>query len=280
MSSTKGLSTKNSTTFASHPKNSSPETFSLYLKLSSAPLPKVSIPVDLSPWVQQTQKVRRFADTRYQVKGMIPDNTKEHTIRCVYIAQMRFPENKILQRLLWLHDIPEIIADEDTNAVDRYTHPDVADAVEDPEHVFAKENFTAEDLSLYENFLAAEKYLSGRSEKLPKIQDALLAKVIDVAEGNLVYNYYFVNWLKTHIYNGKVPPTSVFNYQPNFCSDVLSLLRTKEINEGIRISIKGLIKGWLYTTLFIWEQLPNNRLPEGMSSVLVKTKDMLEKLQS
>ncbi|MBN1162887.1 hypothetical protein JXA34_04060 [Patescibacteria group bacterium] len=246
----------------------------IYPDSSEIKVKDIQIPFDIKDLIDKTENVIRFADERYQMKGMVPDNTKTHTIRCVLRAKSKFPKNTDLQRRLWIHDIPEIVADVDENAVSRFNNQVLAEEQNDKEFSFAATIFNDSDLSLYKDFIRAERLLSNRSLDYPESENSMLAKIIDTIDGNLVYTYFFVRWLKENDYNGSVPPESVFKYASAFYKLASSMVRMSDYSSGFKSAAQNLLDDQLKISLTLWEKLDEERIPPKMKEQL----EYIEKL--
>ena len=223
---------------------------------------EVTPPEDLKTLIDQTRKVKRFDDLKYHIEGMIVDNTKAHTIRCVYRARTIPYKSRILERMLWIHDIPEMVDVKDASAVERYANPGVARQVEAAEKRFAKSIFNKEDFYLYKQFQTAENFIMDASRKCPEMQEALVAKTIDVVDGNLIFVYFFAKWLLKNEYDGKRPTEGSFLFPLSvFKRTEKKLAKCAGLDPITRRTLKFLSKEGFKATISMYEEVPQNKIP-------------------
>ena len=138
----------------------------------------VTLPYDLQKFEDDLKKIKRF-------EGKLPDNVLEHTARAVAIARYLASDNSELQRMIWVHDIPEIVVGDVIITKKAATIPDK----DEPEMRAAAELLNSEDLKLFARFRNAERFLyDGEVECVDAT--AILACIIEKVEGNVFYHHH------------------------------------------------------------------------------------------
>ncbi len=235
---------------------------------------EVKIPEDIKDYIDKIENVRRFSHTAKQYPEMIVDNSKMHTIRCAFRAASLYPTQKDLIRTLWIHDIPEHVADTDTSAVERYNNPEIARKSENKEKTVAKTVLSKSDYVLFEDFVLAEDFLRRMGSNIPKNQQALVANVIDYIDGNLVGSYYLTKWLKNHEYDGKIPSGKALEYILDIRENTIKAIEKPKVNKEIRDNIHYLIGRQLQVAVSLWSFVEEDRIPETMRTELLKMKSL------
>jgi hypothetical protein len=162
-----------------------------------------TLPPDLKPLVLELKKVKRFVNGHYP-ENVFQDDVYQHTLRCVSLAddvadlfaEPDFPIDKsLLQRILWIHDMVEIGMSADVPAPDKQVDPVLEQTVEVDELNKAKTLLSSADFYLWEQFELAKKILSGEAYRHEVILEAVLARIIDVLDGNIFFNRSLTRWL-------------------------------------------------------------------------------------
>lgn len=161
------------------------------------------IPQDLKPLVLELKKIRRFVNPDYP-EYVFQDDVYQHTLRCVALAnllaplfsQPHFPINlSRLKRILWLHDTVEIGLNADFPAPDKAINPDLENYAKHLELHQANKLLSPADYILWQEFEAAKNILSGQLFHHEVFIEAILARIIDVLDGNIHFNRSLVRWL-------------------------------------------------------------------------------------
>ena len=236
---------------------------------------EVSPPKDLKKYIEKLKNVKRFQDKNYHLDGMIDDNTKDHTIRCVYRARTIPYYTQDLERILWIHDIPEYVAGSDASALERFDDQDMAEDVEDAEVKVARETFDKEDLILYEDYHMAEEFIRKHGKNLPNNQQTLVANVIDYMDGNLVFHYYFSKWLLKNDYNGERPTNASFVFVLKIRESTIKAMEDERVDSKIKEAIYFLLSRQLNTILDRWKKVNQDKIPTDLKTELLKMKNLV-----
>ncbi len=185
------------------------------VSLSVVSAPEVVIPEDLWGLVSLTEKIPRFIDPSYP-EGVFLDNVLAHNIRCCQKAMaMELPpgiRRDLLFRILMLHDLPEIeVGDEISPVKDGVSA--VVDRFAEKEEQFAARHFSATDQQLFAEFEKANQYFRGKRAVVADIiSEALIARLIDITDGNTVYHYFLSAWVGSELFDGRLTPSSSNEY--------------------------------------------------------------------
>ncbi len=122
----------------------------------------LTIPPDLSELVNSLTAVKRFQFKEYPPNVFI-DNTYTHTLRCVGLARSStLPLNQaLLERILWVHDIPEILIG-DVTVIEKYRDKKIDQKVEKSEEEASRQLLSINDQELLKRFNAASDFLKGK----------------------------------------------------------------------------------------------------------------------
>ncbi len=201
--------------------------------------------------LKKTKKVKRFIDPRYP-KGMINDTVFEHVYRLRLIARKLILEPhdlKLLDRILVLHDIPEISTGDTTVLIKLENAKDTS---EERELTVAHQLFSSQDLALYLDFLDAEKFLKGKKATY-KSDMALLAKILDACEGSVYFHCKLAKWLQKG--NTAMPHTASLEY---FFTQLQSFAqRLKHVTHmHTRKHAEGVLSASLEHICMQWQDFP------------------------
>jgi len=102
------------------------------------------------------------------------DPVSEHTRRAVWtVDAIGLPsqiDDEKVKRMLWVHDLPEIVAQEETGndvtSIDKQNNPALAAQIEDDEDRIASEILSKHDYELYSDFEQAGGYIKSPSDSL------------------------------------------------------------------------------------------------------------------
>lgn len=161
------------------------------------------LPKDLVGLVNSGENVARFKDTNYPERVLI-DDVREHTIRCVRIARkinIGDLDKERLERILWIHDLSEIIASDTSILIKKDMTEDQLKELKDRENESARLLLTKEDMDLYEDFENVNDFINERSGDTIFSSEALIAFVIDKIEGNLFFHYHISKWANSPEYD-------------------------------------------------------------------------------
>lgn len=242
----------------------------IYPESDASFLSDLNIPSELEQYINQLEKVNRFNHKKFDHPGMVIDNTKIHTLRCVFRAgSLNFAHND-LARTLWVHDIPEHLVEYDLSAIERYHNPKKAKEMEAKEKEVAKNVLSDEDFNLYENFGLAEDFLRREGNQVPNNQQALIANTIDLLDGNLVYVFYGSKWLMTHDYHKEGFLGNDYKYPLEVRERFLKAVENSIIEEEVREAIKFLFDSYINVVGNLWNKVEINKIPPLMRPEIVK----------
>jgi 5'-deoxynucleotidase YfbR-like HD superfamily hydrolase len=176
----------------------------------------ITIPSDIKPLVDQLETVRRFVSPAYP-SGIFNDTVYQHVFRCVQLAEYivpsinasHFPINlDLVKRILWIHDLVEIGLSSDVPAPDKSTNLDLRASVAAAEEQNAKKLLSPGDYHLWHEFETAKAVLQfGVTKEV--IVEAVVSKIIDLVDGNVVFNQAVSNYITRHHINIEIPPESL-----------------------------------------------------------------------
>lgn len=116
------------------------------------------IPPELAQYFGIAERVSRYNFTENQVNFVFQDNVAVHTKRLVnYLRNIDLPDffdREKIERMLWLHDLPEAVVNEERGS-DYVTHEKNADVAleelqDSSEENVAKDMLSPEDFRLFE----------------------------------------------------------------------------------------------------------------------------------
>jgi len=234
----------------------------------------IKIPQDIKDYIDKLEGVKRFNQFSEKKPGMIDDNSKAHTIRCVHRATTLPFKHQDLIRTLWIHDIPEYTDAVDLSAVERYENRDVAKKQEEAENEVAKKIFDESDYELFQNFHTAEDFLRRAGTKIPKNQQTLIANVIDVLDGNLVFIYFYTKWIQNQTSGDEDNIRTTFKYGLEIREKMLKAVKNPQVSPEIRDAIHFLFNGYVRVALDLWSKVDADKIPQGMKPETLKLKTL------
>jgi hypothetical protein len=178
-------------------------------------------PADLEQFFPIAEKVARYRFTEDEANFLFQDNVAVHTKRLVnYLRNLTLPEfldSAEIERMLWLHDIPEAIVNE-TRGSDYVTHEKLSDAQfgqdeDERELRKAQEVFSPED---YVRFHVTEfsKDILNRADWWNEHYDrnGIFAKMLDYIDGRNMFIDVVSDWIMSDDYltNSVLPPRGPF----------------------------------------------------------------------
>ena len=156
---------------------------------------------------QKLASVGRYVDADLP-ENFIGDNVLQHTIRCVayFLKLLRIEEGTgqvkssplaACERMLYIHDFGEAGVDiGDNNAV----KSGKTQEYKDRECAAARKILSDSDFNLYSLFKAISGFLNGVEDtkigQTPYDRAAILAKLIDSIDGNIVFHRALSTWIK------------------------------------------------------------------------------------
>lgn len=159
----------------------------------------LTIPSDLCELVNSLVAVKRFQFKEYP-PNVIIDNTYTHTLKCIGLARAsKISLNQVLlERMLWVHDIPEILI-RDVTVTEKYRDKKIDQKVEKSEEEASRHLLSIYDRGLLKRFNAASDFLKGkmRWDENTIGFEAVSAKLIDNSEGNMTFHFFITNWIRS-----------------------------------------------------------------------------------
>lgn len=214
----------------------------------------ISPPSDLIDLLNQTAVIRRFVDNPIAGSEIIPDDVFQHTHR-LQIHAHKFDLSNITKRMLWIHDIPEIV-DGDVSAV---LVQNELEGTETPGVLLLPPS----DRERYTEFSKAKNVVRGLSDSAVSL-DAIYAAVLDIFDGNLWFMYWVSNYCLDKPWVGK-NLVETFNYV--FLLDEY----VKKMQDTVMSDIMSFRRKVL---LSCWERVPSSNVPLGLSDFLSKIRSV------
>jgi hypothetical protein len=176
--------------------------------------PKLDIPNDIKDKIDSMELIKRGQNPKYPV-GMIVDNDKAHTIRMIRRVSLLDLDSELyryIERMLWVHDIPEIET-MDITSTEKELSGLNTDHTED---AVAKSLLSKKDYVLFNEFNRAKYLLEGKvmlSEVVIPPEPAFIARVLDITDGNMGFYYSFPLWMNSEKYSiSHVWPDNLFSF--------------------------------------------------------------------
>ena len=225
------------------------------------------IPADLKDNINALEYVLRFQFKEYPT-GVIVDNTKVHTFKCVHLAKSLGLDLKYttLLRTLWIHDIPELEAS-DVTEVERYRNTNVDTTTEQNELHAAQRLLNKADRALLNTFNSTYDFLKMKTEVTPSLS-FLYAKLIDNSEGNMTFHYFISNWVKAKNYKIDLlpPPDSLihpFVTNIKFKKRIKLNIQHEDINH-----LLDFIDSVINEIKLFWKDVPKSRIPTVITDAI------------
>lgn len=180
------------------------------------------IPSELARYFDVAERVARYSFTEDQANFVFQDNVAVHTKRLVnYIHNIDVPDfldAAVVERMLWLHDLPEAVVNEERGS-DYVTHEKIADASfeefqDSREEDVAKNMFHEEDFKLYHQMEQSKGIIKSTDwSKIPTHKNGILAKMLDWLDGRNKFTYVITEWIahEDFLSNPALPPLATFD---------------------------------------------------------------------
>lgn len=229
-----------------------------------------SIPSDLTAKVLALSDVKRFQFKEYP-PNVIVDNTFTHVLKCIHLTHVlqTHLNQTLLERILWIHDIPELTMG-DVTVIEKSRSSPLNKRLEAQELVISKSMLSSSDQILLQQFNTASTFLKGQHAWDPELScfEALLAKLIDNAEGNMTFHYFITQWVNSDKFAySLMPPTDslihTFVSNQRFKSIIQDTLPEEQA-----LVASSLIKCVLENVLDMWNTVPLERVPSAIIKYL------------
>ena len=162
------------------------------------------IPPEFAPYFVIAEKVGRYVFTEGEINFIFQDNVAVHTKRLInYLYNITLPDildKSIIERMLWMHDLPEAIINEERGS-DYVTHEKNADEVlgdlqDSLEEKAAKEMFDVADFALfYQTEVAKKKIKKADWSDLDIYKNSIFAKMLDWIDSRNKFTYVTTEWI-------------------------------------------------------------------------------------
>lgn len=241
----------------------------IYEEVNFETIHEITPPKDLSDQIKKLEKVIRFKDKVFDGEILVPDTTMHHTYRLVHRAKHLPLNNEVLERILWVHDIVEVIVD-DVSAVEKENNNSLTKKVEIDEELAARALLSKEDYLLFRDTETAKNFLSSRSNNLPTYQEAFTAKIIDHIDGNLVFHHYISNMALL----SPLPKVRALEDAYPYTFKHYSISKEKLensvglITENIYACCLELLEKQINKVVELWSKVPDQNIPDLMKKFL------------
>ena len=180
------------------------------------------VPPELAQYFRVAERVSRYNFTDNPVNFVFQDNVAVHTTRLVnYLRNIDLPSffhRDTIERMLWLHDLPEAIVNEERGS-DYVTHEKNADASlealqDSSEENVAKDMFSPEDFRLFQETEQSKNMIKDADwANIPEYRDGICAKMIDWLDGRNKFTHVITEWIghDDFLTNPALPPLAVFH---------------------------------------------------------------------
>lgn len=230
----------------------------------------LTIPPDLSELVNSLTAVKRFQFKEYP-QNVIIDNTYTHTLKCVGLARAsKLALNQaLLERILWVHDIPEILI-ADVTVTEKYRDKKIDQEVEKSEEGAARQLLSTNDQELLKRFNAASDFLKGKIvwDENTIGFEAVSAKLIDNSEGNMTFHHFITDWVRSDRFEESLMPpldSLVHTFVTYRSFDNLVIGNLSEQNASALVSLTACV---LNNIRACWSKVPSSRIPNKLLKYL------------
>lgn len=183
----------------------------------------VIVPPDLAEYIALGANVARYRFSEGHYNYIFQDSVDEHTKRMVlYAENLPIPnhDKADLVRMLWIHDIPEILdsqeAQSDMTSTDKLRYPELAFAGLQREQAIVDRIFSPYDRALYEAFEPAKDMLfTGKIDFEATTPVGLLARILDnFIDGINSFHGFMTDYLTGDFYDSSrpFPQKDAFDY--------------------------------------------------------------------
>lgn len=189
------------------------------------------IPAEFESYFSIAEKVGRYVYTEEDINFIFQDNVAVHTKRLVnYLRNIDIPEfldRDTIERMLWMHDLPEAIVNEERGS-DYVTHEKNADKTlrdlqDSLEEKVAKEMFNPRDFALFRRIEGVKnKIKTADWSNIESDKNSIFAKMLDWIDGRNTFTYVTTEWIAHPDYLARpvLPPYATIrlsfmeSYQP------------------------------------------------------------------
>ncbi len=233
-------------------------------------------PADLEKYIALGARVSRYKFKDHNLDHIFDDAVDEHTKRMVlYAEHLPLPEEEkaAVIRTLWIHDIPEIVDSQTTQAdmtsIDKIRHPNLAMLIKKREEAVMEEIFSPEDKMLYRAFDPAKEMLfTGRIDFDKTTPVAMIARVLDnFVDGTNSFHGFVAHYLASDGYRESLslPQADSFEYCFQRWIDVYG--HVSKIDHPAYITAKNVILDILREDFFgfveeVWSPIALERMPD------------------
>lgn len=230
----------------------------------------LTIPPDLCDLVNNLTAVKRFQFKEYP-PNVIIDDTYTHTLKCVALARASkiALDQALLERILWVHDIPELLIG-DVTVTEKYRDKKIDKEVEKSEKTASRKLLSASDQELLKVFNTASDFLKGKVawDESTVGFEALCAKLIDTAEGNMTFHYFITSWARSADFEESLMPpldslVHTFVTYRSFNNLVIENLSQRNAS-----TLRSSTACTLDNIRACWRNVPSSRIPSELIKYL------------
>jgi hypothetical protein len=225
-------------------------------------LPRV--PDDLAQLVARLYHLPRFVDPRYP-PGIFTDDVGSHTTRLVIMAGLiDMPGIKpgLLKRMLWIHDIPELIIGEYIAPV-KDANAKLARQLQKAEKKAAEKLLQPSDVRLLDNFNSSSAFLKGEHRDISAISpEGLEGGSLDKTDGNMFFHWSLAKWIAGGGDQGSLGRTGLEHTFTQNQIFVRSLESVRPVWPEAAAACINLLDYQIKFIVQAWEQVPTDRIPQ------------------
>lgn len=244
-----------------------PKYYFIPLRLGTQTDFEPQIPAEFESYFTIAEKVGRYVFTEGDINFIFQDNVAVHTKRLInYLHNLTLPEflNKdIIERMLWMHDLPEAIVNEDRGA-DYVTHEKNADEVlgdlqDSLEEKAAKEMFSPHDFVLFHQTEVAKKKIKTADwSDLETYKNSIFAKMLDWIDSRNKFTYVTTEWIAHPDYNIRpvLPPYGTMR----LCMIESYQIWMRDFSKIPDIQFRDFMLGFIHDELYDFHRLRWNQV--------------------
>ncbi len=257
---------------------------SLFLSFSAPEEPK-----DLGSFLNIAERGLRYKTKDYP-PGVFEDNVRKHAARLVTrLLLFKWDELPVLldrgklERLFWIHDIPElgVLLDgtegyvRDATSVEKETDAMLANKVKESEKDIAGKIFSEKDFRLFILYDGAGDLLKGK-EFNHVDPEALVAYLLDKVDGNTFFHFFLSRWIDSDRFDAgfQIRPDSLDYTMKQADRFMTNLEKIKDGHNGLYVLCRQIIYKQLEFVRNVWGKVEKKqRIPLFIknSSVLDET---------
>lgn len=227
-------------------------------------------PADLAGLVHELFTLSRFVDPRYP-PGIFFDNVGLHETRLVTIAGLNnlpgINRDKLI-RMLWVHDIPELVIGEHISPAKEANKKLAADLVA-AELKAADKLLQPSDIRLLKEFNSSSALLKSETRDLQAVSaEGLVAVCQDKIDGNMFFHWSLAKWLAAGGDQGSLGRTGMaYTFEQKQTFQKSLELVTEKWSRAVTVCT-GLLDYQIRFIVDAWKQVLTDRIPPLISRQL------------